>query len=162
MDLDVPFDVNDEALRDEFLRRTLPDAIEPLRESARPAWGRMSAQQMVEHLGWAFDLATGEQQTDCPVPPEQRERMKPFLHTNNHSSREFMNPALAGGLPPLRCSDLDAAKDALDRARRRFLAQPPSALSVKRTHPVFGPLLLREPWGGTARRGSCKRLRWLR
>lgn len=136
----VPFDVNDEAIRSDFLRAAIPLAIEPLEESARPAWGRMSARQMVEHLEWSFDLATGAQETDCPVPAEQGARMLPFLHNNNPMSRNYQNPVLAGGLPPLRHPTLAAAKQALDLARRRFLAQPPSALSVKRTHPVFGPL----------------------
>jgi len=34
---------------------------------ARPGWGKMTAQQMVEHLAWAFELSTGQAHGECPV-----------------------------------------------------------------------------------------------
>lgn len=148
MPLSVEFDVNDERLRDQFLSDLLPRALEFLHERVQPAWGHMSPQEMVEHLAWAFDLSTGEQQTDCPLPEQRRERMKPYLYSNQPSPQKFMNPVLTSGLPPLKHPNLTAAKDALNTARRRFLEQSESVTQAMRTHPVFGPLG-REEWSRT-------------
>jgi len=140
-----PFDVNDERSRTQFLRGVVPGALPLLHDRMLPAWGRMSPQQMVEHLAWGFDLANGAQATHCPVPEEKRDRMKLFLSSNQPSPRDFMNPVLVSGLPPLRYPSLDAAKEALGEACNRFLEQPTSAADVPRVHPLFGPLG-REEW----------------
>lgn len=140
MPLSVAFDVNDERLRKDFLGELLPMALRALHERTRPAWGKMSPQEMVEHLAWAFELSTGHRQARCPVPEEMRERMKPFLYGNQPSPHEFMNPVLASGLPPLEHPNLSSARDALNAARHRFLEQPKAAAEDLRMHPIFGPL----------------------
>ncbi len=136
----IPFDVNDPELRERFLRRLLPDALAALQADARPGWGKMTAQQMVEHLTWAFELSTGLAQTECDVPEPQRERLKAFLHDNRPTPHEFMNPVLAAGLPPLRHAGLAEAKAALQVEVERFLQQAGAASGALHTNPVFGPL----------------------
>jgi oxepin-CoA hydrolase / 3-oxo-5,6-dehydrosuberyl-CoA semialdehyde dehydrogenase len=136
----VPFDVNDEHLRSSFLTELLSRAIEPLQAAGQPSWGRMSAQQMLEHLEWAFDLSTGNRRIPCALPEAQRARMKVFLHNNAPSPHEFMNPALVAGLPSLRHSTIDLAKEALDIARRGFVDLASSPDVPLYTHPIFGPL----------------------
>src|SRR5262245_8317518 len=136
----IRLDVNDAALREEFLRHLLPEALAPLAEEAPAAWGRMTAQQMVEHLEWVFHVSTGRARVECPVPEPERERMKLFLRSNRPSPREFMNPALVAGLPDLRHPGLAEAKASLRGGIEHFLgyqAADPGALHV---HPVFGPI----------------------
>ena len=135
-----PFDVNDERSRAQFLRDVVPSALTLLHDHSLPAWGRMSPQQMVEHLAWGFDLSTGAQVTQCPVPEERRQRLKPFLYSNQPSPQDFMNPVLVSGLPPSCHPSLDAAKEALGAACNRFLEESQSAADVLRVHPLFGPL----------------------
>ena len=151
MALIITLDVNDEHGRQRILEHVVPRALASLHPEARPAWGRMSAQQMVEHLTWAFECSTGAAQVDCPVPAERRERMKSFLYDDQPSPREFMNPVLRAGLPPLRHPDLAAALAALDGARRAFLEPPESDGPTAFTHPIFGPIG-REEWS----RVHCK------
>src|SRR5512139_2204032 len=93
----IRFDVNDPELRETFFRRLLFDALAPLPDNARPAWGRMTAQQMVEHLAWAFELSTGHAHAGCPIPEAQRERLKGFLYDSRPTPHEFMNPLLTAG-----------------------------------------------------------------
>jgi oxepin-CoA hydrolase/3-oxo-5,6-dehydrosuberyl-CoA semialdehyde dehydrogenase len=140
----IRFDVNDVELRDAFLRHVLLDALAPLSDTCKPRWGRMTSQQMVEHLTWAFELSTGQAHTDCPVPDAERERMKAFLHHNRPTPHEFMNPALVAGLPPLRHAGLAEARTALRVAVDRFLAQPDVTPGVVHTHPLFGPIGVEE------------------
>jgi oxepin-CoA hydrolase/3-oxo-5,6-dehydrosuberyl-CoA semialdehyde dehydrogenase len=141
----VTFDVNNEEVRKLFLREIAPQALTTLRPDTQPSWGRMSAQQMVEHLTWAFELSTGRSRVECLIPIDQRERMKVFLYSNHPSPREFMNPALASGLPELKHSSLPGALATFDVARRHFLEFGELGPRAASTHPIFGPIC-EEEW----------------
>ena len=134
------FDVNDPDLRERFLSDVLMDALAGLQADSRPSWGKMTAQQMVEHLTWAFELSTGQSETECPIPEAQRERLRTFLYDNRATPHEYMNPVLAAGLPPLRHRGLDAARGALWVEVNRFLLQLRAGPGALHTHPVFGPI----------------------
>ena len=142
----TPFDVNDSEVRDTFFRRLLIDALMALREDARPRWGKMTAQQMVEHLTWAFELSSGQVRVDCPIPEAQRERLKAFLYDNRPTPREFSNPVLTAGLPPLRYAGLAEATAGLRVEMERFLRQLATTPGAMHMHPVFGPIG-GEAWG---------------
>lgn len=133
------FDVNDPELRDFFLRHEVVQAVDKLGDAATPRWGRMTAQEMVEHLIWAFELSTGQARTECRVAEAERPRMKTFLYHNRPTPQEFMNPALAAGLPPLRYGSLSEATGALTRELERFVDGPRSSEQLY-THPIFGPI----------------------
>jgi oxepin-CoA hydrolase/3-oxo-5,6-dehydrosuberyl-CoA semialdehyde dehydrogenase len=141
----IPFEVNDPDLRDRFVRRLLFDALSALRDDTRPGWGKMTAQQMVEHLIWAVEISTGKAQVECPFPEAQRERLKAFLYDNRPTPREFQNPVLAAGLPTLRYADTADATAALRREVGLFLDQAVAMPGATRKHPVFG-LLAAEEW----------------
>jgi oxepin-CoA hydrolase / 3-oxo-5,6-dehydrosuberyl-CoA semialdehyde dehydrogenase len=134
----VKFDVNDAAVRVHFLRDTLVRALAPLVEQARPRWGRMTAQQMVEHLVWAFELSTGDAQVACTIPSDQHNRMKTFLYHNRPTPQDFMNPALVEGLPTLRFASLAKAKTALQQGVTLFLENSVLRPEATYAHPVFG------------------------
>jgi oxepin-CoA hydrolase/3-oxo-5,6-dehydrosuberyl-CoA semialdehyde dehydrogenase len=140
----IRFDVTDPELRGTFFRRLLVDALAPLHDDSQPGWGKMTAQQMVEHLIWAFELSTGKAHVDCPVPEAQRERLKAFLYDNRPTPHEFMNPVLVEGLPPLRHVRLAEARAALRVAVDRFLQQASATPGVMHMHPVFGPIGMEE------------------
>ena len=140
----IPFDVNNAKLRDAFFRERLFDALAGLQDDSRPGWGKMSARQMVEHLVWAFELSTGQAQAACQFPEAQREQLKAFLYHNRPTPREFQNPVLAAGLPPLRHASLPEAKAALRVEVERFLRQAGDTPDTIHMHPVFGPIKAEE------------------
>ena len=140
----VPFDVNDPAVRDRFFRHDLEQGLAALDERATARWGRMTAQQMVEHLEWGFELSTGRAAVECTVPQERRERFKSFLRDNTPMMHEFRNPVLAAGLPALRHGGLPEARAALAGEVTRFVDYERSAPNAVHTHPVFGPLTAEE------------------
>jgi len=144
----IPFDVNDSELRDRFLRDLLPDALRALDGSRAPRWGKMTAQQMVEHLAWTFEVSTGRVRVECPIAEGKRERMKAFLYHDRPSPPGFMNPALAAGLPSLRHDGMPEAWSALRIEVDRFLQHARVAPDAVHTHPVFGPIGVEE-WGRT-------------
>lgn len=136
----IPFEVNDANLRDAFFRGLLFDTLAGLQDDSRPGWGKMSARQMVEHLLWAFELSTGQAQAACSFSEAQREQLKAFLYINRPTPREFQNPVLAAGLPPLRHASLSEAKAALRAEVARFLRQAGDTPEALHMHPVFGPI----------------------
>ena len=131
----IAFDVNDASGRDAFLRRHLWDALAGLREDTPPRWGRMSAQQMVEHLAWIFEISTGRASAACATPEAKRERFKAFLHNNTPMPREFRNPVLIAGLPPLGHAGLAAAhlddRPEAERTDRLLAAHAPEFASLR-------------------------------
>jgi oxepin-CoA hydrolase/3-oxo-5,6-dehydrosuberyl-CoA semialdehyde dehydrogenase len=155
--LTVVFDVGDFSLRDTFLRTFFFGALDALTPEHRPLWGRMSPQQMVEHLAWTFEVSTGQTLLDCPTPPDQIERMKRFLYSNRPSPQEYMNPALTEGLPPLRQPDLRAARAWLLAEIDRFLTHQRTHPTALHTHPIFGPIGPEE-WSRTHFKHGCHHL----
>jgi hypothetical protein len=92
----VRFDVDDASLRETFLRTFFFGALDALRPETPALWGHMTAQQMVEHLLWTFEVSTGRvllgvrtrrQREEDDVPPPQPP----------HAPRA--NPALRGPSP---------------------------------------------------------------
>jgi oxepin-CoA hydrolase / 3-oxo-5,6-dehydrosuberyl-CoA semialdehyde dehydrogenase len=144
----VRFDVNDEALRSGFLKDTLIAALRPLTNDRQPLWGKMTAQQMVEHLLWAFEGSTGRVEIECRVPEERRQATKGFLFDNRPTPQEFMNPLLRAGLPEMRFSSLDDAIFALQAEVTRYLDHARSEPGAMHTHPFFGPITVEE-WSRT-------------
>lgn len=132
--------MNDPELRETFLGRLLPAAIEDLAPDARARWGAMSAQQMVEHVAWVFEVSTGRATVPCTVPERRRERWKAFLYDDTPMLQHIRNPALVDGLPGLRHPGLAQARAALSVEAERFLEQCRSAPGAVHTHPVLGPL----------------------
>ncbi len=146
--LKLRFDVNDSALRDTFLRTFFFGALDRLQPAERARWGRMTAQQMVEHLLWAFEISTGQVRIECPVPPDQLAKFKVFLRHNRPTPHEFMNPLLRDGLPTLRYAGVAEARTALQAEVERFIEHAGAEPEAVHTHPIFGPIGA-EDWSRT-------------
>ena len=136
----IPFDVNDDKLRETFFDQLLTDRIVCLAENAPPLWGKMTPQHMIEHLVWAFECSTGTIELPCRTPENLLERAKTFLHDNRQTPHDFKNPLLDENPPPFRFSSFADAKAALHWELTRFVVhfrEHPIAIHV---HPIFGPL----------------------
>jgi oxepin-CoA hydrolase / 3-oxo-5,6-dehydrosuberyl-CoA semialdehyde dehydrogenase len=144
--VNLVFEVNDAAVREALFRRHMFDALKALRADTQALWGAMTAQQVVEHLAWTFEMSTGRARVECRLPEEQRVKLRAFLYDNRPSPHGFANPELVDGLPPLRHPDLESARLGLRAEVDHFLDDtgliPPGAVFV---HPLFGGLG-REEW----------------
>lgn len=135
----IQFDVNDADLRELFLRHGVLPPLGALTDATPPRWGGMNARQMVEHLLWTFELSTGQSFATCEVTLALLPRVLRFLYSNHPTPRDFENPVLRDGLPPLRYTTLLEAKAALGREMFRFLDGPRHE-DPWRVHPMFGPI----------------------
>jgi len=136
----VPFDVNNTEVRQHFLKQTLLDAMNSLTERTQPLWGRMTAQHMVEHLTWTFELSTGRTEVHRDIPENLIARTKKCLYDNTPTPHDFKNPILSENPRPLRFESLADSKNVLREEMNRFLDHIPEKLEVIHNHPLFGPL----------------------
>jgi hypothetical protein len=136
----LPFDVNDNSLRESFLTDTLIRSISETDEHALPRWGSMTAQNMLEHLMWTFQCSTGKIVLPCHTPENLLERTRRFLYDDRQTPIDFKNPLL-GELPlPYQFSGFAEAKSATRSEVESFLDHYQSDPTVIHIHPIFGPL----------------------
>lgn len=136
----IRFDVNDAKNRQQFLKHILMDAIDSLTEQIQPLWGKMSAQHMVEHLIWAFELSTGKVKIQCKLPENIIDRPKKLLFTNKPTPRNFKNPVLSDSPSPLRFSSLADSKSALRKEINLFYEHIIDKPEAIHNHPILGPI----------------------
>nr|WP_299343715.1 DUF1569 domain-containing protein [Allomuricauda sp.] len=136
----LPFEVNDDPARKEFLVNQLMEMLKELQEHSKPSWGKMSPQQMVEHLIWTFDVSVGLIQVPCSTPENKIEAYKRFLTSNLPTRQNFRNPVLGDTLPDLHFKTLKDAIEGLEKKIEFFYDSERPNSKTLQTHPVFGPL----------------------
>ena len=113
--------------------------LNKLTPDTKPAWGKMSAQRMVEHLTDTLRIATGENPQELLIPEEKVERMVAFLYNDKPMAQNMEVPFAKEGTP-LRNEELELAVDEFVDAYLEFqelFAQNPD---LKTTHGFYGPL----------------------
>jgi hydroxymethylglutaryl-CoA reductase len=115
-------------------------ALNQLKVDAKPLWGKMSPQHMVEHLKLAVNISNGTQNVEVFTEERMIPIQKRFLLSSRPLPKLFINPAIGENLLPLEFNDIDSAKDALVNEIKKyedfFNTNPDST----QAHPVFGKL----------------------
>ena len=86
--------------------------LESLKADARPAFGIMTAQHMVEHLIWSLMVSNGGKKSELHFRQEKAEKMKDALiYTDAEMPIGFRAPVLpVGEVIPLEYPNLEEAK----------------------------------------------------
>ncbi len=117
--------------------------IEPLsslESDQKPAWGKMGAQHLVEHLILAVKMGNGKLKLDCINPPKKLPTLKKFLMSSRPMPKGFVNPAIGSDNLPLNFSSIDEAINKLKEETKdyyRFFEGNPEAKTMNVT---FGML----------------------
>ncbi len=136
----IPFNVNDADGRRVFFSRHFPDILGTLNDKCTARWGKMSAQQMAEHLLATFEISTGKLTVQCNVPEKLQERVKRFLFSDSHTPQNFKNPLLGEHAPPLRFASLGQVVERLEEESRAFIEHFRENPRSTHVHPLFGSL----------------------
>lgn len=118
---------------------TVLSHLNKLKAEAKPAWGKMSAQRMVEHLTDAIRIATAENPQELLIPEDKVERMVAFLYSDKPMAQDMQVPFAKEGTP-LRNEELELAIDEFVDVYLEFqelFAQNPE---LKTVHAYYGPL----------------------
>lgn len=132
--------------RENFLRAQLIRYLQQLDPHTPPRWGKMSVQQMIEHLAFdAIPLASGRLKIDQLVTtPAQLPRMRQFLMSDKPFKENLRNPFLPEDPQPLRYNTPQAAISALQAELIYFFQVFEDAPLRTTRNPFFGDLNFEE------------------
>ena len=121
---------------------TIPNYLAKLKEDAKPVWGKMSAQQMVEHLEYSLRVASSEiQDFDIETPAKILEKVHENLYTFDAMPKNYKAPkVLEERCVVLRYENLTGAKQALLTAYEEFTTYFKENPEIRTKNAVFGEL----------------------
>jgi hypothetical protein len=125
----------------QFLREEFIPLLEQLPSETKPAWGKMTVQQMIEHFSDSVGIASGKiVHTDIITPPEHLEKMRSFLESEKPFRENTVNPLMPEVPAPVRNpSKAEAVKELKEELTFFFSVFEKNNLQVTR-NPFFGDL----------------------
>jgi oxepin-CoA hydrolase/3-oxo-5,6-dehydrosuberyl-CoA semialdehyde dehydrogenase len=129
-----------------FLDQGFFALLEKLSENTPAKWGKMNAQQMVEHAASFYDVSSGKLQFNLVTPEEHLPKYKEFLLSDKAFKENTKAPVSVIGEEPLpvKYSSLEEAIKVLRSSVDSFIAYFTKNPGHTTTHPVFGPLNFNE------------------
>lgn len=125
-----------------FLRNDLSVLIDKLKGNEKAKWGKMNAQQMIEHVSAFFKVSTEKIKFPLTTLAEHLPKYKEFLLSDKEFRENTKAPATV--LPeeplPLRYSSIQEAKGQLKKSIGEFFEFFKDDISKTTLHPVFGEL----------------------
>jgi hypothetical protein len=126
-------------LESEFLSlaRTIP-------ANRIPRWGKMTAQNMIEHLSDFFKVSTDKLHFPLATPPEHLPKYREFLLSEKEFRENTKAPVLPAEPLPLRHSAIDDSLDELNSEVGDFFIYFSGNANRRTLHPAFGELNFEE------------------
>ena len=130
-----------------FIQEEMFLLLQNLTAETKPVWGKMNAQQMLEHAADFFDVSTEKIVFALVTPEEHLPKYKDFLYSDKEFRENTKAPeTILGEEPlPLRKAGVEDAKDHLKKSVEEFISYFNTDSEKKTMHPVFG-LLNFEEW----------------
>lgn len=129
-----PFDLR------EFLTKTVPFKLKPLKADQKPLWGGMTAQHMVEHLELILVSTTVISQMAKAEPSEFQRGALGMLYSSAPMPRHLENPIYKDGLPVFAHANLEVAKAKLVEKIALFCKVYDAKPNATYYHPFFSSL----------------------
>lgn len=126
-------------IREGFL--TLLNDLSPEKEGL---WGKMNAQQMVEHVTGFFLVSIDQLHFALVTPEEHLPKLKEFLLSDKQFRENTQAPVLPETPLPVREPDLPSAISQLKKTIEQFFIFFAADPAKKTLHPVFGWLNFEE------------------
>jgi len=113
--------------------------LSKLDTNAKPLWGNMSAQRMVEHLADALKVSNGKLKVEMVISEDKLDRMVAFLMSDKPMAKNI-EVSFAGKDVPLRHDEIELAIDEVVEEWIDFEELFASQDGLKISHPYYGPL----------------------
>ena len=127
----------------ELNRRNIQKLLNGLTENTKPNWGKMTAQQMLEHLETTLLYSIGEPEAEkCFTPEEHLEKYQDSLYNHRKMPKDFPAPFLPedGTLPELKYKNLEQAKEKFLENLQKYQIYYRENPEAEHMHFVFGKL----------------------
>jgi oxepin-CoA hydrolase/3-oxo-5,6-dehydrosuberyl-CoA semialdehyde dehydrogenase len=107
----------------EMTNEKIQECLNKLNEAAKPKWGTMSPQHMLEHLEFTYRIASGElQDFEIKTPEKILEKVHATLYNYDKMPQEHMFPlAEESKINELKLGSLEEAKIRFVEARNSYL-----------------------------------------
>lgn len=125
-----------------FLKNDMFSLFESLSSSTKNNWGKMNAQQMLEHLTDFFEVSTEKIIFELSVPEEHLPKYKAFLYSDKEFRENTKAPENVLGEEPhdLKNPDVTTALNSLRNAVDDFFIYFDENPGKTSLHPAFGLL----------------------
>ncbi len=126
----------------EMTEAKIKECLNALKEDAKPLWGTMSAQHMLEHLEYTYRIASGEiQDFEITTPEKILEKVHATLYNYQKMPRGYDFPlAKESEIEKLKHEDLEKAKEKFLEARAAYLEYFKENPTATLKNAVFGHL----------------------
>jgi oxepin-CoA hydrolase/3-oxo-5,6-dehydrosuberyl-CoA semialdehyde dehydrogenase len=124
----------------EFLQQNFIPLIKKLNGDEAGKWGKMNAQQMVEHTSAFFKVSTGKINFPLTTPAEHLPKYKEFLWSDKEFKENTKAPVLPEEPLPLRYENMQHAINDLEKSVNDFFEFFKDDHAKTTLHPAFGEL----------------------
>src|SRR5687768_4731465 len=97
-----------------FLINDFPAILKGLDPDTQPKWGKMTVQQMIEHMADSVRIANGKDKFEVITPEERLGAMKDFLLSEKEFRPNTKNAMLAEDPLPVRLASIPDAVEELE------------------------------------------------
>ena len=126
-------------------KEKLQQTLSLLNSSSPALWGRMDAQQMVEHLTVLFEISNKKQEIVILTPEKYLHKSQAFLMSDELMPKKFVAKFLPIDPNPYSCTSLDQAASQLLATFDSYHTYWNGIEEETLNHPVFGRLN-KEKW----------------
>ncbi len=135
-----------DAVKLDFIQHQFTGLLHNLTTDAVGKWGKMNAQQMVEHVTDFFNVSAGKIHFDIVTPAEHLPKYKAFLWSDTAFKENTKAPAsVLGEAPlPLRNATMELTIAGLQKSIDEFVDYFKNDVNKTSSHPVFGVLNFEE------------------
>lgn len=130
--------INPEKLQ--FLKNNFIELLKKLKGNEVPVWGKMNAQQMIEHFGDAIEDACGKNNRTLITPPDKLEATRAFMLSEKDFKPNTKNSLMSETPAATKLPDLASAIARVENGIKDFEAFYSGNTEKKVMNPFFGEL----------------------
>lgn len=128
-----------------FLDDELPKHIDNLTDDHQPIWGKMNAQQMIEHLCLITKVSNGDLEFEVIAPPDMVAKAKRHVFQyKNPFKKGLRTPVTPEEPADTTYPDLESAKQQFCQELKQFFTHFEGQPAKLVNHPLLGPLSFEE------------------
>ena len=127
-------------VKKQFLQNDFVPLLQKIDFTTKPQWGKMNAQQMLEHVSGFFKLSTDKLHMPLVTAPENLPKFKAFLTSEKEFRENTRAPVLPEDPIPVRTKDITEARTELEQEVKDFFDFFRDDPKKTTLHPVFGDL----------------------
>lgn len=124
--------------------KKFPDTLKVLDPEAKGKWGKMNAQQMVEHMSYSFRLGSGRHPEKPAYNPEITQKSYNFMMTDKPFRENTPNQLLPDVPPAVKHQNMDEALAELQSEIDYFFKVYSDNPGMRIINPFFGNLNFEE------------------